>query len=41
MQAFKQLARPDDMGTVVALLASDDSQWITGDIVRVDGGSKL
>lgn len=41
MQAFKQLARPEDIGSVVAFLASDDSQWITGDIVRVDGGSKL
>jgi 3-oxoacyl-[acyl-carrier protein] reductase len=41
MQAFKQLARPEDIGTVVAFLASDDSQWITGDIVRVDGGSRL
>jgi 3-oxoacyl-[acyl-carrier protein] reductase len=41
MQAFKRLAQPDDVARVVALLASDDAQWITGDVVRVDGGSKL
>jgi NAD(P)-dependent dehydrogenase (short-subunit alcohol dehydrogenase family) len=26
---------------VVAFLASDEARWITGDIVAVDGGSKL
>jgi len=41
MQAFKRLAQPEDIGGVVAFLASDDAHWITGDIVRVDGGSKL
>jgi len=41
MQAFKRLAQPDDIGGVVAFLASDDAHWITGDVVRVDGGSKL
>jgi len=41
MQAIQRLARPEDIGPVVAFLASDDSRWITGDTVRVDGGSKL
>src|SRR3989454_4866089 len=41
MQALKRLAQPDDIGGVVAFLASDDARWITGDIVRADGGSKL
>ena len=41
MQALKRLARPDDIGGVIAFLASEDARWITGDIVRVDGGSKL
>src|SRR6202140_4729766 len=41
MQALKRLAQPDDIGGVVAFLASDEARWITGDIVRVDGGSKL
>jgi 3-oxoacyl-[acyl-carrier protein] reductase len=41
MQAIQRLARAEDIGPVVAFLASDDARWITGDIVRVDGGSKL
>ena len=41
MQAFKRLAQPDDIGGVVAFLASDQARWITGDIIHVDGGSKL
>jgi 3-oxoacyl-[acyl-carrier protein] reductase len=41
MQALKRLAQPDDIGPAVAFLASDDARWITGDILRVDGGSKL
>ena len=41
IQALKRLAQPDDIGGVVAFLASDDARWISGDIVRVDGGSKL
>jgi len=41
MQALKRIAQPDDIGGVVAFLASDDARWITGDTVRVDGGSKL
>jgi NAD(P)-dependent dehydrogenase (short-subunit alcohol dehydrogenase family) len=41
MQAIQRLARPEDIGPVVAFLASDDARWITGDTVRVDGGSKL
>jgi NAD(P)-dependent dehydrogenase (short-subunit alcohol dehydrogenase family) len=41
MQAIQRLAQPEDIGSVIAFLASDDSRWITGDTVRVDGGSKL
>ncbi|HEY2149292.1 MAG TPA: SDR family oxidoreductase [Vicinamibacterales bacterium] len=41
IQALQRLARPEDIGPVVAFLASDDARWITGDTVRVDGGSKL
>ena len=33
--------KPDDIGGVVAFLASDEARWITGDTIRVDGGSKL
>jgi 3-oxoacyl-[acyl-carrier protein] reductase len=41
LQAFKRLAQPDDIGSVFAFLASEDARWITGDIIHVDGGSKL
>jgi NAD(P)-dependent dehydrogenase (short-subunit alcohol dehydrogenase family) len=41
LQALKRLAQPDDIGGAVAFLASDDARWITGDTIRVDGGSKL
>ena len=41
MQAVKRIAQPDDIGSVIAFLASDDARWISGDTVRVDGGSKL
>jgi len=41
MQALKQIAKPDDIGGVIAFLASDAARWITGDTVRADGGSKL
>ena len=41
LQALKRIAGPDDIAGAVAFLASDEARWITGDIVRVDGGSKL
>ena len=41
MQALKRIAQPDDIGDVVAFLASEEARWITGDIIHVDGGSKL
>jgi len=41
IQAMKRVAQPDDIGGVVAFLASDDARWISGDTVRVDGGSKF
>jgi 3-oxoacyl-[acyl-carrier protein] reductase len=41
MQSLKRLAEPDDIGDAIAFLASDAARWITGDTLRVDGGSKL
>jgi 3-oxoacyl-[acyl-carrier protein] reductase len=41
LQALKRIAGPDDIADVIAFLAFDEARWITGDIVRVDGGSKL
>ncbi len=41
IQALKRIAQPADIGEVVAFLASDDARWISGDVVQVNGGSKL
>jgi NAD(P)-dependent dehydrogenase (short-subunit alcohol dehydrogenase family) len=32
---------PDDISAVVAFLASDDSNWITGQVLAADGGLRL
>jgi 3-oxoacyl-[acyl-carrier protein] reductase len=41
IQALKRLSAPDDIAAAIAFLASDEARWITGDTLRVDGGSKL
>jgi 3-oxoacyl-[acyl-carrier protein] reductase len=41
MQALKRLATPEDIAGAMVFLASDEARWITGETMRVDGGSKL
>ena len=41
MQALKRVAPPDDIAGAIAFLASDAARWVSGDTLRVDGGSKL
>jgi NAD(P)-dependent dehydrogenase (short-subunit alcohol dehydrogenase family) len=41
IQALKRIAQPDDIAAAVVFLASDEARWITGETLRVDGGSKL
>ncbi|CAG9185037.1 SDR family NAD(P)-dependent oxidoreductase [Cupriavidus pampae] len=41
MQALKRMADPSDIGAAIEFLASDQARWITGETLRVDGGSKL
>jgi NAD(P)-dependent dehydrogenase (short-subunit alcohol dehydrogenase family) len=41
MQAFKRIGKPDDVGDVIALLASHGAWRITGTGIPVDGGSNL
>jgi NAD(P)-dependent dehydrogenase (short-subunit alcohol dehydrogenase family) len=41
LQALKRIAQPADIAAVIAFLASEEARWITGEIVHVDGGSRL
>jgi len=38
---LKRLGVPEDIGSVVAFLLSDDAAWVTGQIIVVDGGVTL
>ncbi|GAB3588312.1 SDR family oxidoreductase [Calidifontibacter terrae] len=38
---LKRLGEPEDIGSVVAFLASDDAAWMTGQTLTIDGGVLL
>ena len=38
---LKRLGEPEDIGSVVAFLLSDDASWLTGQTVIIDGGVSL
>ncbi|GAB19619.1 putative oxidoreductase [Gordonia effusa NBRC 100432] len=38
---LKRLGVPDDVGSAVAFLLSDDAAWITGQLIVIDGGATL
>ncbi|MBY0164087.1 SDR family oxidoreductase [Paenibacillus lautus] len=38
MNAFGRLGEPDDIAGVVLFLASEESKWVTGQTLRVNGG---
>ncbi|MDE9365152.1 SDR family oxidoreductase [Luteipulveratus sp. YIM 133132] len=38
---LKRLGVPDDIGSAVAFLASDDASWVTGQTIVLDGGVTL
>jgi NAD(P)-dependent dehydrogenase (short-subunit alcohol dehydrogenase family) len=35
---LKRLGEPEDVGKLIAFLASEEASWISGEIVRIDGG---
>ncbi|MGO4501484.1 MULTISPECIES: SDR family NAD(P)-dependent oxidoreductase [unclassified Dyella] len=41
MQALKRLATPADIADAMLFLATDGARWVTGETLRVDGGSRL
>ena len=38
---LKRLGMPDDIGSVVAFLLSEDAAWLTGQLIVIDGGVTL
>jgi len=38
---LKRLGVPEDIGSVVAFLLSDDAAWVTGQTLVIDGGVSL
>ncbi|SNS21731.1 SDR family oxidoreductase [Rhodococcoides kyotonense] len=38
MYPMKRLGTPEDVASLVGFLVSDESSWITGETVRIDGG---
>jgi 3-oxoacyl-[acyl-carrier protein] reductase len=41
LQSLKRFGTPEDLAGVIAFLASDDSSFITGQSIVVDGGVKF
>jgi 3-oxoacyl-[acyl-carrier protein] reductase len=39
MSAFNRLGRPEEIADVVAFVASDQARWLTGQVIRVNGGT--
>ena len=37
MNAFNRLAKPNDIAKVVLFLASEDSKWISGQVIGANG----
>jgi NAD(P)-dependent dehydrogenase (short-subunit alcohol dehydrogenase family) len=38
---FHRLTTPQDVASVIVLLATDEAAWINGEVIRVDGGEHI
>jgi 3-oxoacyl-[acyl-carrier protein] reductase len=38
MNAFGRLGEPEDIANVISFLVSEESQWVTGQTLRANGG---
>lgn len=38
---FKRIGEPDEIASVVAFLAGEDSRWVSGQIIRVNGAAMV
>jgi NAD(P)-dependent dehydrogenase (short-subunit alcohol dehydrogenase family) len=41
VSAFNRVGKPEDIADVAAFLASDDSRWVTGQVIDATGGSLI
>jgi 3-oxoacyl-[acyl-carrier protein] reductase len=38
MAAFDRLGKPNDISSIILSLVSEDAKWITGQMIRANGG---
>lgn len=41
MTALGRVGLPDDVGSVIAFLCTDDAKWVNGQRIEVSGGMAL
>jgi NAD(P)-dependent dehydrogenase (short-subunit alcohol dehydrogenase family) len=41
MAALGRVGQPDDIGSMIAALLSDENRWVTGQRIEVSGGMAL